>query len=120
MEDTARWSDAPWVTCATRYQCSNQGIQRGWFDEYYVGLDCQWLDVTDLPAGNYTLQACVNPVRRFYEQSFANNCATIKVFIPASAPAIGETPVVPASWIPCTRNLDCPSGQTCNAEAVCV
>lgn len=29
--------------------CRNQGIVRGWGDDYYAGLDCQWIDITDLP-----------------------------------------------------------------------
>jgi hypothetical protein len=28
--------------------CANQGIQAGWVDEYGAGLDCQWIDITDL------------------------------------------------------------------------
>lgn len=28
--------------------CNNQGIVRGWGDDYYAGLDCQWIDVTDV------------------------------------------------------------------------
>lgn len=28
--------------------CINQGVQAGWGDEYYAGLECQWIDITDL------------------------------------------------------------------------
>ena len=42
------------------YNCSNQGISVGWADVYDKGLDCQWLDVTDVPAGNYTLEVEIN------------------------------------------------------------
>lgn len=35
------------------YDCQNQGINAGWEDEYFIGLDCQWVDITDLPiSGN--------------------------------------------------------------------
>ena len=44
-----------WVTC------SDQGIQAGWADVYGAHLDCQWIDVTDVPAGIYTLEIEVNP-----------------------------------------------------------
>ena len=39
------------------YDCSNQGIQAGWSDLYGNSLDCQWLDVTDVPPGDYFLAA---------------------------------------------------------------
>ncbi len=29
--------------------CRNQGIVRGWGDDYFAGLDCQWIDITDMP-----------------------------------------------------------------------
>ncbi len=28
--------------------CSYQGIESGWGDEYKIGLDCQWIDVTNM------------------------------------------------------------------------
>ena len=34
-----------------RYNCGRQGIQRGWADSYYNGLECQYIDVTDVPPG---------------------------------------------------------------------
>jgi len=31
--------------------CSVQGIAPGWGDDYYAGLDCQWIDVTEVDTG---------------------------------------------------------------------
>lgn len=42
------------------YSCSNQGISSGWQDVYGGHLDCNWIDVTDVPPGNYVLRISVN------------------------------------------------------------
>jgi len=44
--------------------CSYQGIGAGWGDDYSIGLDCQWIDVTDLDFTN-------GPVTR--DLTFASN-----------------------------------------------
>jgi hypothetical protein len=42
------------------YNCFNQGLSLGWSDTYAAQLDCQWIDVTDVPPGAYTLRMEVN------------------------------------------------------------
>ncbi len=72
----------PWVPQTGFHDCDNQGILGGWSDIYASGLDCQWLDVTDLPAGDYDLTAIVNSGRRIHESDYTNDSATIPVTIP--------------------------------------
>lgn len=43
-----------------KYTCGNMGISAGCYDEYWSGLQCQWVDVTDVPDGPYTLVLGVN------------------------------------------------------------
>jgi hypothetical protein len=43
-----------------KYGCGNMGITAGCGDIYSSGLDCQWIDITDVPAGDYILAAKVN------------------------------------------------------------
>ncbi|MEM8908211.1 MAG: lysyl oxidase family protein, partial [Bacteroidota bacterium] len=43
-----------------KYGCSFMGISAGCGDIYDSGLDCQWVDVTDVPDGHYTLVTRVN------------------------------------------------------------
>ena len=83
MEDTVQVHVGPGVACEKGFDCASQGIQRGWSDLYGNGLDCQWLDITGVPAGNYQLSATVNPKRQFEESSFDNNTTTVPVTIPA-------------------------------------
>jgi hypothetical protein len=83
MEDTQRITTGPGVSCSKRFNCEVQGIQRGWSDLYGNTLDCQWLDITDTPPGDYFLQVTLNPARAFQEQTFDNNTATVPVTLPA-------------------------------------
>lgn len=43
-----------------KYTCGNMGISAGCSDAYDFELPCQWVDITDLPAGDYTLAVRVN------------------------------------------------------------
>jgi len=43
-----------------KYGCNNMGLTVGCADEYGSDLDCQWIDVTDYPDGNYLFVARVN------------------------------------------------------------
>ena len=43
-----------------QYTCFNQGLKVGWSDTYEEQLDCQWIDVTGLAEGDYTLRMEVN------------------------------------------------------------
>jgi hypothetical protein len=43
-----------------KYNCGNQGVTAGCGDIYDRALKCQWVDVTDVDTGSYTLVARVN------------------------------------------------------------
>jgi hypothetical protein len=70
------------------YDCDNQGITAGWEDIYPKNLDCQWLDITGVAGGTYTLKVTVNPIRVFQEANYANNTASVTVQIPAKASTV--------------------------------
>jgi hypothetical protein len=83
LEDTRREIDGPGVSCDKKFDCANQGIQAGWSDSYGWSLDCSWLDVTNIPSGEYILRLIINPDRRLAEESYTNNDACVRVSIPA-------------------------------------
>uniref|UniRef100_A0A1A9W836 protein-lysine 6-oxidase n=1 Tax=Glossina brevipalpis TaxID=37001 RepID=A0A1A9W836_9MUSC len=61
-----------------RHNCGNvtQGISVGCWDTYDVFLDCQWLDVTNLPKNKtYLLRVAINPDYMIGEISYENNGA---------------------------------------------
>jgi hypothetical protein len=43
-----------------KYNCANQGVTAGCGDIYDRSLKCQWVDITDVDTGRYTLVARVN------------------------------------------------------------
>lgn len=64
------------------YDCTLQGISVGWSDLYDHTIPCQYLDVTDVPSGNYRLEVEVNPDRTMTEARYDNNKASIKIKLP--------------------------------------
>jgi hypothetical protein len=82
MEDSIQVAQGPNVGCSKLYDCYNQGIQAGWSDLYGNALDCQWIDITGVPAGDYRLKVSLNPTREFHELTFDNNTAIVPVTIP--------------------------------------
>jgi hypothetical protein len=64
---------------AARYTCADQGISRGWADDYLRSLDCQWIDVTDVEPGRYVLEVVVNPEAHLEEARLDNNLARAEV-----------------------------------------
>jgi len=60
------------------YDCENygdQGITAGCKDIYYYNIDCQWIDITELPIGVYTFKMAINPEYKIPETTFENNAA---------------------------------------------
>jgi hypothetical protein len=64
------------------YDCEDQGISAGWADVYDKSLDCQWVDITGVPAGEYQLTVTVDHTDLFEEGDETNNSVTIPVTIP--------------------------------------
>ncbi|KAG5850773.1 lysyl oxidase-like 5a [Anguilla anguilla] len=58
-----------------RYACTahTQGLGPGCYDTYDSDIDCQWIDITDVPPGNYILKVTVNPTYQVQESDFSNN-----------------------------------------------
>lgn len=75
LMDTARVSGRD----AGSFDCGNQGLTAGWEDLYDRALDCQWIDVTDVAAGSYTLRITANPDSVFEDSNAFNNQASVSV-----------------------------------------
>jgi len=67
---------------------NRMGISVGWGDEYEYYLAWQWVDITNVPAGTYTVRATVDPYSWFTESSDANQCAWARVRFGASGGSV--------------------------------
>jgi hypothetical protein len=77
--DLSRWD--PKANHIGRFDCEEQGIQSGWADIYDSGLPGQWIDITGIPPGIYTLEVTMNPEQVIPESNYLNNTATVGVVI---------------------------------------
>jgi hypothetical protein len=66
--------------CGGRSATSTRtGISVGWGDKYPWNFSHQWIDITGLPGGTYTLRNVVDLYGSFDEVSETNNCAWARV-----------------------------------------
>ena len=85
MLDTTSWA---WPNELPKFDCANQGISRGFSDWYEAGLPCQWIDISKVPAGDYTLRIRLNQPRPdtalpiLNERDYSNNTVEVVVSIP--------------------------------------
>ena len=55
------------------FTCGDQGVSPGWADVYEAGLDCQWIDITGVPDGDYVLEAETNRSGVVPEDHYGND-----------------------------------------------
>ncbi len=114
LEDVFRWdTNAP---LDSPYKEDYQGIQPGWADIYNYWIPCQYIDITDTPAGLYTLELEVDPDHKLAELNDANNVTRISVEIPPDWAPCGTPPpndnfadalVVPYAVASVVANSEC-------------
>jgi hypothetical protein len=85
LEDVeqAQIYDPPMPAPAQPFVCTNQGIHIGYEDVYPADVDCQWIDITGVPAGNYVLSVAINTGRYIPESNYANDEERVNITIPA-------------------------------------
>jgi hypothetical protein len=81
--DSERYVDEPDVALSPKYRCDYQGIQHGWADVYHTRLPCQWVDVTGVAPGEYTLEIELNAEHTLEELDYDNNLVSIPVTLGA-------------------------------------
>ncbi|CAN5635833.1 hypothetical protein BH11BAC1_BH11BAC1_16380 [soil metagenome] len=112
-----------------QYNCGNMGISVGCYDVYGAGTQCQWIDITDVPDGDYRLAIVINPnhlpdAMGHQEMNYYNNATQVCINIIRNAQGIPSFSLLPN----CIPYLDCdgiPGGTalpdcqgSCNGPAV--
>lgn len=108
-----------------KFTCELQGLTAGCSDIYESFLPCQWIDITDVPPGKYTLVNRVNwdfspDALGRYETDYSNNWAQvcIEIFRDSATGYVGFD-----VHQNCPRYIDCagtPNGlATYDCEGVC-
>jgi Lysyl oxidase/S-layer homology domain len=70
-----------WCSTDPNARSNRMGISIGWGDEYEWFLAYQWVDITGLPDGTYTLRGMVDPNGHFLEARETNQCAYARLGI---------------------------------------
>ncbi len=92
-----------------------QGISMGWADIYDSVLDCQWIDITDVPPGDYQLEIEINFDQLIVESDYTNNIISVAVTIDESDP---PPPMVPDEWGCDPSYYDTDDGCDCGCGAL--
>lgn len=80
LRDLGTWDPSVPSECGV-YDCDYQGLGVGCYDVYVPELDCQWVDITDVPPGEYQLRVTINSEQRIQELDRSNNSATVRILI---------------------------------------
>jgi hypothetical protein len=80
---------------AGKFECSNQGVTRGWKDVYDSRLPCQYINITGAPDGIYSLVAETNVSRLANEGNVYDNRVAQRLSISGNS----VTPLQPI-WRP--------------------
>jgi hypothetical protein len=79
MEDSLKYGEKK----SAGFDCQFQGITSGWGDWYYKQLVGQWIDITGVPEGEYTVRIVVNLAGTFDEgQNRYPNVLEAKIRVP--------------------------------------
>lgn len=106
-----------------KFTCSNQGITAGCGDIYNSSLACQWIDITDVPSGIYTLVVRVNwdqsPDKLgHYELRYDNNWAQVCINIQHTSTSATVNVVTNcAPYVDCAGQIYGPAQPDC--EGTC-
>ncbi|KAK6185368.1 hypothetical protein SNE40_007618 [Patella caerulea] len=66
-----------------QYDCTgygDQGLSVNCSDNYMNDIDCQWIDITDIPIGKYIFKMEINPTILVAELDYDNNVAICEIW----------------------------------------
>lgn len=81
LEDTIQYGSVRTPRMYPKCSPTLQGISPGWADVYANDVPDQFLTVTSLPAGEYSLVTIVDPTRKLRDTDFANNTSWVRFYL---------------------------------------
>src|SRR5439155_9129659 len=102
-----------------KFNCDFQGITAGWEDVYDKSLDCQWLDITGIPDGDYILRVVCNPEKIFVESNYDNNAATVAITLATTNGPPPPPPPPPSTNCTCKCEKKCDSNKPWDWKKLC-
>lgn len=105
-----------------QYGCNNMGISHGCGDIYGSGLDCQWIDVTGIPDGDYILVVRCNwdndpDALGHYETNHVNNWAQVCINVDRTPSLAVTVNTTCEPYVDCAGEVYGSAQQDC--EGVC-
>lgn len=76
---TRRWN--PQGSSVKRFNFDHQGLRGGWMQKVQSYWACQFIDITDIPPGDYSVDVVVDPWNRIPETREDNNRVTFPVTV---------------------------------------
>jgi Lysyl oxidase len=76
------------------------GISVGWGDRYQASLPYQWIDITGVASGTYTVQVIVDAENHYLETREANNCSWSRIRLRSSGVDVLEHGRECIGWVP--------------------
>lgn len=103
-----------------QYTCGNMGISAGCYDAYDSGTQCQWIDITDVPSGDYRIAVIINSKHLpdalgRYETNYINNAVQICMHIVHNPGGVPVYTLLPN----CAPYIDCLGVPGGNSELDC-
>jgi hypothetical protein len=92
--------------------CSLVGLQQRTVAIYSEDFECQWLDITNVPPGDYVLRVSINPDWKDLESNPDNNTLELPVHVPERDPLLPCDGSVQPSF---TAELECGWSLVANA-----
>ena len=105
-----------------KYICAYMGITAGCSDIYDEDIDCQWIDITDLDDGQYTIVVRINhfrlpDLRGLHEKTFDNNTGQACVEIDRSSGKLVVNVLEDCEqYVDCLGNLNGDAVIDCNGD----
>jgi Lysyl oxidase len=90
-----------------------EGISSGQGDNYDYTVDYQWLELTKVPSGTYTVVNTVNPDRSITESDYGNNSSSMTVSVQWPGGGAAPSPITAPPVVKMLRS--CPGTASCPA-----